>query len=59
MAAVLTGAVASAFNVPRLGSVSKQSVRDLIEKRLGHGIMGTPVGESKFNVFNINLRKDW
>ena len=59
MADVLTGAVASAFNVPRLGSVSKQSVRDLIEKRLGHGIMGTPVGESKFNVFNINLRKDW
>ena len=59
LADVLTGAVASAFNNPTLTSDSKQSIRELIEKRLGHNIMGTPAGESKFNVFNINLRKDW
>ena len=59
LADVLTGAVASAFNSPKLVSESKQSIRSLIESRLGHGIMATPAGEAKFNVFNINLRKDW
>lgn len=59
LADVLTGAVASAFNSAKLMSAAKQSVRELIERRLGHGISGTPAGETKFNVFNINLRKDW
>ena len=56
---VLTGVVASAFNNTKSQSDAKQSVRELIECRLGHCIKGTTAGESKFNVFNINLRKDW
>lgn len=59
LADVLTGAVASAFNTPKSSSAAKQNIRDLIERRLGHGIKGTSVGETKFNVFNINLRKEW
>ena len=59
LADVMTGAVASAFNSFKLQSAAKQSIRELIEKRLGHGIQGTPAVEAKFNVFNINLRKDW
>lgn len=59
LADVMTGAVASVFNSKKSQSTAKQSVRELIEKRLGYGIQGTPAGESKFNVFNINLRKDW
>lgn len=59
LADVLTGAVASAFNSQTMLSASKQSIRELIEKRLGHSINGTPVSETKFNVFSINLRKDW
>ena len=59
LADVLTGAVSSAFNSNKLMSDSKQSIRELIESRLGHGIMGTWASEPKFNVFNINLRKDW
>lgn len=56
---VLTGVVASAFNNTKSQSDAKQSVRELIECRLEHCIKGTTAGESKFNVFNINLRKDW
>ena len=59
LADVLTGAVASAFNTTKLTSVSKQVIRDLIEQRLGHKITGTSREEAKFNVFNINLRKEW
>ena len=59
LADVLTGAVASAFNNKKMLSASKQSIRELIEQRLGHCIYKTPVTETKFNVFNINLRKDW
>lgn len=59
LADVLTGAVASAFNSQRTKSKAKQSIRDLIEKRMGHGIKGTSADETKFNVFNIILRKDW
>lgn len=59
LADVLTGAVASAFNSQKSLSCAKQSIRELIEKRLGHKIKGTHAGEAKFNVFNINLRKDW
>lgn len=59
LADVLTGAVASAFNCSKLVSDSKQSIRELIESRLRHGIMRTCASEPKFNVFNINLRKDW
>ena len=59
LADVMTGAVASAFNSQKSQSIAKQSIRELIEKRLGHGIQATPANEAKFNVFNINLRKDW
>jgi len=59
LADVLTGAVASAFNSQKSLSWAKQSIRELIEKRLGHRIKGTSAGEAKFNVFNINLRKVW
>lgn len=59
LADVLTGAVASSFNNQGKKSAAKQCIRELIEKRLGHGIKGTSLGETKFNVFNINLRKDW
>ena len=59
LADVLTGAVASAFNRTKSQSNAKQSVRELIENRLGHCIKATSVVETKFNVFNINLRKDW
>lgn len=59
LADVLTGAVASAFNSSKSVSDSKQCIRELIEAWLEHGIMGTWASEPKFNVFNINLRKDW
>lgn len=59
LADVLTGAVASAFNCIKTDSLSKQRVRNMIEERLGGKIAATRVSESKFNVFNINLRKDW
>ncbi|MDE6353739.1 MAG: DUF3800 domain-containing protein [Prevotella sp.] len=59
LADVLTGAVASAFNNKAVASNSKRTIRDLIEFNLGHPIKGTTAGETKFNVFNINLRKDW
>lgn len=59
LADVLTGAVASAFNCAKTDSLSKQRVRNLIEERLGGKIVATSVSESKFNVFKINLRKDW
>lgn len=59
LADVLTGAVASSFNNRKMTSLAKQSIRDLIEHRMGHCIQGTSAGETKFNVFNINLRKDW
>lgn len=59
LADVLTGAVASAFNNKAVSSNSKRTIRDLIESNLGHPIKGTTAGEPKFNVFNINLRKDW
>ena len=59
LADVMTGAVASSFNNQGTKSAAKQCIRELIEKHLGHGIKGTSLGESKFNVFNINLRKDW
>ena len=59
LADVLTGAVASAFNNKVVTSNSKRTIRDLIESNLGHSIKGTTAGEPKFNVFNINLRKDW
>jgi hypothetical protein len=55
----MTGAVASVFNSSKSKSSAKQAIRDLIESRLGHCIKATPVDETKFNVFNINLRKDW
>ena len=58
LADILTGAVASAFN-DNLTSQAKKHVRNLMEQRLGHKITGTAVSENKFNVFNINLRKDW
>ena len=58
LADVLTGAVASAFN-DNLTSPAKRQFRNALEQRLGHGITGTPVTENKFNVFNINLRRDW
>ena len=59
LADVMTGAVASVFNSSKSKSSAKQAIRDLIKSRLGHCITGTPVDETKFNVFKINLRKDW
>ena len=56
---VLTGAVASAFNHETMVSESKGNIRKLIESKLGHNICATGVKEQKFNVFNINLRRDW
>ena len=55
---VLTGAVASAFNNKVVSSDAKRTIRDLIEFKLGHEIRETSAVETKFNVFNINLRKD-
>jgi len=56
---VLTGAVAAAFNAEEIKSNSKRMIKELIEKHLGHNICATAASEDKFNVFNINLRKDW
>ena len=56
LADVLTGAVASKFN-EETTSIAKIEIRNLIEqfKR----IRPTPKSESKFNIFDINLRKGW
>ncbi len=56
---VLTGAVASAFNHETVVSESKRNIINLIEKKIGHNICATGIKEPKFNVFNINLRRDW
>lgn len=56
---ILSGAVASVFNTPEPKSEAKRELRELIEKQLGHTIEGTSKDENKFNVFCINLRKDW
>lgn len=59
LADVMTGAVASAFNSKKSQSRAKQSIREMIEKRMGRRICATKASEPKFNVFSINLRKDW
>lgn len=58
LADVLTGAVASKFN-NSTNSDAKLTIRNAIEKYLGHAIMPTAPFEQKFNVFNINLRQGW
>ena len=59
MADVMTGAVAATFNGGKSQSEAKQSIRNLIEHHLGHGICRTSPLEPKFNVFNINLQREW
>lgn len=59
LADVLTGATAYAYNSNDINKSSKQRIKELIEQRLNHRIQGTGVNETKFNIFNINLRKGW
>lgn len=59
LADVLTGVVSSAFNDDDQTKESKRQLRMYVESYLGQSIDATHPGETKFNVFNINLRKGW
>lgn len=56
LADILTGAVASKFNEETV-SLAKLEVRNCIEHY--KPIKPTSIGENKFNIFDINLRKGW
>ena len=56
LADILIGSVASKFNEETV-SLAKLEVRDCIEQY--KPIKPTSIGENKFNIFDINLRKGW
>lgn len=57
LADVLTGVVAASFNNDLKGT--KLELANIVEQYLRHPIRSTGLGEQKFNVFDINLRKGW
>lgn len=59
MADVLIGAVAAAFNNATVKSESKQTIIAQIKDRIGHDIKATSSSEDKFNIFCINLKREW
>lgn len=59
LADILTGAVAASMNNElRIGS-AKDAVAKEISQNIHHAIQATLPSEHKFNVFDINLRKEW
>jgi len=56
LADILTGSVASKFNDETV-SLAKLEIRNCIERH--KPIKPTSIGENKFNIFDINLRKGW
>jgi hypothetical protein len=56
---VLTGAIAAKFNQSAAAGTAKSGIIERIESKIRHPIRHTPMGERKFNIFEIQPGGGW